>query len=139
MIMPEVGHVAEVVIDNSFARGYMTPDARHRAPPTITIRGVVIETPPWMRQHTAISLLNLANENRAHIPAHRIISIGGIKFDQKPETSDRRFIVTSSKTGEKYEVTQNGRTKNWSCTCVGFQFHRKCRHVTRLMEQEDIK
>lgn len=136
MQMPEVGQLVEIVLDDSFVHGYLAPCSKHRAQPTKTMRGVVIDTPPWMRQHAAISLLNLANEARCHIPAHRIISIGGVKFDKKPETKDRRFEVVSSKTGEKYEVVQNGRTKKWTCTCVGFQFHSKCRHVTRLMEQE---
>ena len=134
MQMPEVGQLVEVVLDDSFVHNYLADDSKHLARPTITIRGVVIDTPAWMRQHAVISLLNLANEARCHIPAHRIVSIGGVKFDQKPVTSDRVFEVISSKTGEKYHVVQSGRTKKWSCTCVGYQFHNRCRHIARLAE-----
>lgn len=135
MQMPEVGQLVEVLVQDP--HGYLAEDSRHLVSDTAVIRGVVIDTPAWMRQHAALSVLNLANEARSHIPAHRILSIGGVTFDKKPETRDRRFEVVSSKTGEKYHVVQNGRTKRWTCTCVGFQFHNRCRHVTRLMEQED--
>lgn len=135
MHMPQVGQLVEIVLDDSFVHGYLIDDSKHRAQPTMTMRGIVIDTPVWMQQHAVLSILNLANEARCHIPAHRIISIGGVKFDKKPVTADRVFEVTSSKTGEKYLVTQNGRSKKWSCTCVGFQFHSKCRHATRLAEE----
>lgn len=134
MHMPEVGQLVEVVLDDSFVHNYLADDSKHLAQPTMVIRGIVIVTPAWMRQHAAISIFNLANEARCHIPAHRIVSIGGAKFDQKPVASDRVFEVISSKTGEKYHVVQSGRTKKWSCTCVGYQFHNKCRHIARHAE-----
>ena len=137
MQMPVVGQQVEVIVDNSSARAYVSATSKHRAPSTLALQGIVIETPPHMRTHTALSLLNMHNLIRNHIPGHRIISIGGVTFDKKPETKDRHFEVVSSKTGEKYQVMQNGLTKKWSCTCVGYQFHNKCRHVTRLMEEEE--
>jgi hypothetical protein len=136
-MIPQVGQPVEVVVDNSFAHSYVSATSKHRAPPTMTLRGIVIETPAHMRPHTGLSLLNMHNLVRNHIPGHRIISIGGVTVEKKPETKDRHFEVVSSKTGEKYQVMQNGLTKNWSCTCTGFQFHKKCRHVTRIMEQEE--
>jgi len=135
MQMPEVGDLVEVVLDTSHLQAMMAPCSAHRVSATKRMRGIVIETPPWMRADTALSLLELQNQTRCHIPAHRIVSIGDVTFDKRPETKDRRFEVVSSKTGEKYEVVQNGRTKRWSCTCVGYQFHRKCRHVARLAEE----
>lgn len=137
MQMPQVGELVEVVIDNSFAHSYMNEQAKHRSPASLRLRGVVIETPPWLRDSAALSILNLDNEARNHIPSHRIMSIGGVKFDQKPKTSDLHFKVTSFKTGEVYDVMQNGRTKKWSCTCIGYQFHGRCRHITQIVEMEN--
>ena len=42
--------------------------------------------------------------------------------------SIRKFKVTGSK-GE-YTVTQNG--KHYSCTCIGFKYHGKCKHITAV-------
>ena len=51
------------------------------------------------------------------------------KPDKGPlETREETFVVEGSK-GNKYTVKQaaNG---SWNCTCAGFGFRRKCRHVT---------
>jgi hypothetical protein len=40
----------------------------------------------------------------------------------------RKFLVKGSK-GE-YTVTQNG--KHYSCTCIGFKYHGKCKHITAV-------
>lgn len=136
-MIPQVGQLVEVVVDNSFANSYVSASSKHRVPSTMTLRGIVIETPAWMRSNTGLSILNIHNLVRNHIPTHRIVSIGGVTYEKKPETKDRHWEVASSKTGEKYTVMQNGITKNWSCTCTGFQFHKKCRHVTRIMEQKE--
>lgn len=43
-----------------------------------------------------------------------------------PTTKDKTFTVKGSK-GDVYEVSvQNN---SWSCTCSGFGFRRKCRHI----------
>lgn len=42
--------------------------------------------------------------------------------------SIRKFKVAGSK-GE-YTVTQNG--KHYSCTCIGFKYHGKCKHITAV-------
>ena len=51
------------------------------------------------------------------------------KPDKGPlETREETFVVEGSK-GNKYTVKQ---AKNglWNCTCAGFGFRRKCKHVT---------
>lgn len=138
MHMPDIGTNIEVVLDDSFVAGYLSPDTKHLASKTITVRGTVIATPKWMQSVADLSILNARTNVQNHIPRHRIISIGGVKVTQPKVTSDKIYNVTSSKTGETYIVTQNGRTKKWHCTCMGFQFHKKCRHVTRLMETGEM-
>lgn len=134
MKLPNVGEEVEILIDNSFARGYMAPCSLHRAPPTIVARGTVIPTPKWMEQHADITIINRDTKAQNFIPLHRIISIGGIKVEKPKVVEDKVHVVQSSKTGESYTVRQDGRTRRWSCTCMGFQFHKKCRHVTRLAD-----
>lgn len=36
-------------------------------------------------------------------------------------------IKSSSRKGGSYVVTRNG--KSWSCNCIGFGFHKNCRHI----------
>jgi hypothetical protein len=134
MQIPVVGTSVEIVVDNSFAHGYMAPCSRHRAPVTLTLQGVVIPIPKWMEKHADVAIKNKQTGADNFIPKHRIISIGGIKVEQPVVTKDVILQVVSSKTGETYTVRQDGRTKRWSCTCTGFQFHKKCRHSTRAME-----
>ncbi len=134
MDYPKEGSEVEIVLDNSFAHGYMAPCSIHRAPPTIVARGVVVATPKWMEKFADITIINRDTKAHNFIPAHRIISIGGIKVVQPTVIADAIHKVQSSKTGEYYTVRQDGRTRRWSCTCTGFQFHKKCRHVTRLAE-----
>jgi hypothetical protein len=134
MRLPEVGTDIEVVIDDSFVSGYLADDSKHLATNTITIQGKVVATPKWMQSVADLTVLNSRTKTYNHIPMYRILSIGGVKLDKPKVTEDKIYNVTSSKTGEVYTVTQSGRTKRWHCTCVGFQFHKKCRHVTRLMD-----
>jgi hypothetical protein len=128
-MLAEIGSTVEVVISD-FASHLLTG----RRETTATLRGVVVATPKWMANNTDLTIFNSATKVYNYIPKHRIISIGGIKLSQPKVTADKILQVTSSKTGELYTVRQDGRTKRWSCTCVGFQFHKKCRHATRAAE-----
>lgn len=60
-------------------------------------------------------------------PRHRWTQVPGI------ETKDHWFLGTvwtmRGKT-EDYEVTMEPR--GFSCTCPGFTFHGKCRHISRV-------
>ena len=46
--------------------------------------------------------------------------------EPKNSEGDHNWIVEGSK-GNKYTVTLTG--NQWSCTCVGFNYRRKCKHV----------
>ena len=49
--------------------------------------------------------------------------------------ADQTWIVEGSK-GNKYTVTLSD--NQWSCTCVGFSYRRKCKHV-QLKKDEYIQ
>jgi len=51
------------------------------------------------------------------------------KFSINPESPLSETVV-SSRTGEKYEVRFSGRY--WSCTCMGFSFKGRCKHVEQI-------
>lgn len=43
------------------------------------------------------------------------------------KTMPKVWKVKSSRGNEIYTVTNNA--GSWSCTCVGFQYHRRCKHI----------
>lgn len=132
MQYPEIGSNVDVVIDNQHIRRYLAADSKHRAPEQELIRGVVFAAPKWAEDHLCV--INSNNKARNYIPPHRIISINNTVVEHKPVIEDKVLTVYSSKTGEPYYVSLNGRTRKWSCTCTGFQFHKKCRHAMRAAE-----
>jgi hypothetical protein len=51
-----------------------------------------------------------------------------LKLDQ-PVKEGKQFLVTGSR-GDQYTVTEkNGK---WDCSCSGFKFRSKCRHVDEI-------
>jgi hypothetical protein len=49
------------------------------------------------------------------------------------EPQDNVFIVEGSK-GKKYNVKHENEV--WECTCVGFGYRRKCKHVEKAKEMQ---
>lgn len=43
------------------------------------------------------------------------------------KTAPKTWTVRSSNGKDVYTVTLHNQT--WKCTCVGFQFHRRCKHI----------
>ena len=129
MNLPAIGTRVEVVLNISVP--YLCTGRRET---TETIAGTVVATPKWMTQHSDLTLFNERDKINNYILMHRIVSISGVKIQQPKVTADVVLTVYSSKTGEPYNVRMDGRTKRWSCTCTGFQFHKKCRHSTRAAE-----
>jgi hypothetical protein len=132
MVMADyaIGTLLEITIDNSHTKRIMTDCARHRVDAYQVLKGILVDSPNWLRgkwyclQGANAKVLNM-------IPEHRVVSINDEPVVQKQKVKDRVFNFTSSKTGEVYTVTFNGITKRWHCTCVGFQFHNKCRHIIK--------
>lgn len=127
---PQVGSQVEVVIDTADSHRKMAPCSKHRVGVTTLLRGVVMESPKWCADH--VCLIN--SDTRAHnyIPPHRILSINNQKVEPQPKTQDRVIMVNASKGGGTYTVQFNGVTKRWSCTCPGFVFKSKCKHVIQV-------
>ena len=48
------------------------------------------------------------------------------------QSPDVRTYEVQGSTGNTYTVTQDGDT--WTCTCPGFGWRRKCRHITEVKD-----
>ena len=128
--LPAIGSEVEVIIDRSYVTRYLHDGYKHLAMDN-RIVGKVIPLPSWMRGDSDFAMFNYATKRESYIPLSRVVSIGGIKISQPKISADKVITVVSSKTGEPYTVRFDGRLRKWSCTCAGFQFRRKCRHVER--------
>lgn len=131
-MLPAVGTRVEVVIDHSFVHGYMEPAARHRSPAQLTIQGTVVEPAKWMSEYMAI--LNHQTGVTCYLTSNQIISVNNVRVERAAPTEDQVVIIRSERTGEAYTVKQNGVTKKWHCSCVGFQFKHKCKHVLQAQK-----
>lgn len=93
-----------------------------------TFEGEVVPSDKWMDQDNfklftgnpdfPYSVINVNN-------VHDIKYIQG-QAGKSVKSDVKTFTIKGSK-GDSYTVTQAG-TK-WSCSCVGFQFRRQCKHV----------
>jgi hypothetical protein len=54
-----------------------------------------------------------------------LISGGFIEINNKPKT-----VVVKGSKGATYTVSNSG--KGWNCTCTGFQFRKKCKHILEV-------
>jgi hypothetical protein len=63
-----------------------------------------------------VSVINLAN-------------VVDLKIVKGSTTTIRKFKVKGSKNDE-YIVTLSG--EHYSCPCIGFKYHNKCKHITKV-------
>ena len=93
-----------------------------------TLTGVVVNPHRWLSSNEfclqtgnkefPISVINLAN-------------VVDLKILKGSTTNIRKFKVAGSK-GE-YIVTLSD--KHFSCTCIGFKYYNKCKHITKVKEK----
>lgn len=59
-----------------------------------------------------------------------------VTYPDKPTTFPKHEIeetVVSKRTGEKYTVSFH--TQFWSCTCMGYGFRGKCKHIEEVKQK----
>lgn len=64
----------------------------------------------------------------------KIESAGKTLVASIKKTAPKTWKVKSSNGKETYTVTNNAGA--WSCTCVGFQYHRRCKHIMSKKENK---
>lgn len=58
-----------------------------------------------------------------------------IKLDQEPSTG-QSWVVAGSK-GDQYTVVCD--SHKWTCSCHGFTFRGKCRHIDQIQTTQKVK
>lgn len=76
-----------------------------------------------------IHVLRLNTFERELIPLKNIETING-EVISKPRTEWR---VKNNK-GKEYVVTLNG--SGYTCTCIGYRYNRKCKHINEVRDHE---
>lgn len=88
---------------------------------TFKTKGKVIAPPKWIKgdefalQHDFMSIIHLG-----HVTDIKIL---------KGSSVDIQSYVVEGK-GGKYQIIRNG--QHYSCNCIGFKYHAKCKHITSI-------
>jgi Tfp pilus assembly protein PilX len=88
--------------------------------------GIIVQTPNWLDSNYVSIRTGNPEHPVSHIHRSRIVGFEASKVD----SGIRLFRVTSKSKGKSYQVTV--RDSKVECDCVGFQFHRYCRHSTAV-------
>ena len=90
----------------------------------------------------SINLWPLKHPFRKHlkdVPQNKLVDVKGepdsVYFATTPEHTLTNVVATiAGSNGSVYSVSKSGHT--YSCTCTGFQFRRKCKHVEQFTTKE---
>ena len=66
------------------------------------------------------------------INRERIVAVGDKAVDFTQVPADREVRTFTGSKGDTYTVTREGRRA--TCTCTGFQFRKKCKHVDEVLK-----
>ena len=62
--------------------------------------------------------------------------VNGKPTAEKKAIDKKEFTVTSSRTGEVYVVSFG--TSGSHCTCAGYGFRRKCSHIDKIKQENNL-
>ena len=93
-----------------------------------TYKGVVVPNQRWVSADSFCLKTDNPNYPISIISSNNVFRLEIIK-GAKQLTSVRKFRVKGK---HEYIVTLSG--KNYSCTCVGFKFHSKCKHIDAVKD-----
>ena len=119
--MPSINSVVEVTTRYRTNTFFSDKDGFQ----TFKTRGKVIVAPKgtsadsFAIQHNRLSVISLG----------KVIDIKYLSGD----SVDIQTFKVSGKGGE-YQVIRNG--KEYSCSCIGFKYHSKCKHIESVKKQE---
>ena len=123
---PQIGSEVTVTVRNAMA------DFRHLYGSGViseheTFTGIVVANEKWLTNHLSITT-GIKSFPVRSIDMARVVSINGVKSKSvKAAVSKTRTWIVAGSRGQNYTVTEeNGRR---SCTCVGYEFRRQCKHL----------
>lgn len=59
------------------------------------------------------------------------------ELEGEADTPDPQVITVEGSKGQKYFLSNEG--EGWRCTCTGFRFHGRCRHITEFESKQEIQ
>jgi hypothetical protein len=120
MKIPSVGSTVSVVVRHKSVSLFATSpwDEKHYT-------GVVVKNAKWI---DADSFSLQTQDNSYPVKIINSGYVHDIKIISGKSIDVRKFNV-KSKSGT-YIVTKSG--NNYSCSCVGFKYHSKCKHITAV-------
>jgi len=90
--------------------------------------GVVVKNAKWV---DANSFSLQTNDKEYPVKIINSGYISKIEIVSGNSIGIRRFNVQGK--GGNYVVTKSG--KNYSCTCIGFKYHSKCKHISAVIKK----
>ena len=124
MILPEVGSEVRVRVHNPMARGQIPP-----GPETTEYLGRVLDPYKWLTDREFCMTGDAAWPTRV-INLGLVRDIEFISGQGREVRVDTQTWQVKGSRDNKYTVTCTA--TRWTCTCAGFQFRKKCRHITEI-------
>ena len=134
---PEVGQV--VTVTTKYPESYYYSQEKWRY--TTYENLPVLPSQPFDKPNTfRIPALNEPYISERVIALHNVseLEVNGEVGEQTNNTSNIRTVTVSGSKGNEYVVTIEGDEPK-SCTCLGFQYRRTCRHLHDAMKTVDPK
>jgi hypothetical protein len=94
---------------------------------SITLTGVVVNPYRWL---SADEFCLQTGNSEFPVSVINLVNVVDLKILKGSTTNIRKFKVAGSK-GE-YIVTLSG--QHFSCSCIGFKYHNKCKHITKVKQ-----
>lgn len=98
-----------------------------------TYFGNVLKDPPWVNSDKSLTIsTDRLDFPFRVIPIEWLITVNDqeVKSLTPRTTKERSWSVKGSK--HNYYTVTKSVNDSWSCTCQGFEFKRKCRHIDEL-------
>jgi hypothetical protein len=131
LTIPKVG--STVKITTRYAETYLFSKNKWRDSVTV---GQIVSNQKWVPVGSFSVTTGMKEFPIAVIAIRNLVKIehAGKTLSAKiKKTAAKTWKVKSSRGNEIYTVINNSGA--WSCTCVGFQYHRKCKHITNLQSK----
>lgn len=126
MNIPSVGSVVEVTTKYPNIYYYSKDKYEYKS-----YRGNIINNERWVPADSFTIETGNPNYPISVISIHRVFNI---KILKGYKVSVRKFKVNGSH-GE-YIVTQSD--KHFSCNCIGYKYHAKCKHITSVKKKINL-
>jgi hypothetical protein len=128
---PQKGQTVDVVLRNDSA-GLLGP-WKLMFPEFLHVIGTVTSTPDGKDDPDLFGVLVPGSPVPLRvIDLRRVVSINGVKLVGTPELVEPQSVEVKGSKGGSYMVTS--RLGVWECTCPGFNFHRSCKHITKVRD-----